>query len=1028
MSIRLFSTALLAACLAKATAQTCPTLIWSDEFDGSNLNADNWTPQIGDGCDISVDLCGWGNNEAQFYRSQNIAVADGSLKINALRQTFGEKEFTSARIRSFEKFDIDLTQPYVRIEARIKVPLGQGLWGAFWMMPSPEVLWPKGGEIDVMEFIGREPNSAYGVIHYGNLFRDKSELGGPLKMPTSPSENFHIYTIEKTPNRIAWLVDGFEYQSYTNSDIQPKYSWPFEQTYHLILNLAVGGNWPGYPDRDQAVDVIMEVDYVRVYDMSGGSIGSITGESLVQINGADGLYCIDDSDVLFTDIAWTVPTGSSFTPSLDDGNCIIVAFGSVSGYIQAVGQTADCGPLSYSMPVEVQPLYQKEFAVVPIEEGSTTIGASTGSQSFLLIDGIPTLQYDRLASDLYDNIIIGTSDVSDASLYVSEQKKFYMDISSPTAATCTRVIIQFEDTTTALPDNYPIGRHSRYVGYLDDSESFQRVEFAYYDRPDTSVADNAVSQLAVLIDPFLFRGDRYLIRNFDSSSAGCSSNCEPLSTNACRTYAKSEQGMCTDGENNDREGYNGDDQIDCEDADCYGLDPACPLREGRATEVPTMLSPTLAPTVMPTGNASDPPSIVPSSETAFPTATGTVRVTSRSSDIPSSKPNIMPITSGPTSSAAPSYSNDEAECDAQPRCAALDLAGVCCPTIDAVYLDCCDNRPINPNSEAGFCNDGIDNDNDGLFDCEDPDCANDEMCRADCVAIGTCAGLSGQCCPTIDSIFLDCCDAAVLSAGYSVDFSLIDPATIEEQAAYWLSTSPYTVPGVAPDGSTPVVDYARDEATLYDMIYYQTGSIEKASEYVIGRRKIYMDVWTDAPECTQIILQFDSLPTAVADNYPTGRHSRYVAFTTRRNEWERIALDFWDRPDGDLDDTVINTIALFFDPGTLTSHQFYFRNMDSTLSGCRENCEVAAIDDYCLALSSGESGFCGDSLDQDGDGLIDCVDPDCTLDEACSAQLSISYSALQDNSFRTAASSSSAQVILNGGLIVSFLAILHTIA
>jgi beta-glucanase (GH16 family) len=147
MSIRLFSTALLAACLAKATAQTCPTLIWSDEFDGSNLNADNWTPQIGDGCDISVDLCGWGNNEAQFYRSQNIAVADGSLKINALRQTFGEKEFTSARIRSFEKFDIDLTQPYVRIEARIKVPLGQGLWGAFWMMPSPEVLWPKGGEI-----------------------------------------------------------------------------------------------------------------------------------------------------------------------------------------------------------------------------------------------------------------------------------------------------------------------------------------------------------------------------------------------------------------------------------------------------------------------------------------------------------------------------------------------------------------------------------------------------------------------------------------------------------------------------------------------------------------------------------------------------------------------------------------------------------------------------------------------------------------------------------------------------------------
>jgi len=145
--------------LLSVSADNCPVLSWSDEFNGNQLDESAWTPQIGDGCDRGIDLCGWGNNEEQWYRGENAIVSDGTLKIMAKRETFGSppKQFTSSRIRTFQKVEIDLTKDTL-IEGRIKVPSGgQGLWPAFWMMPTPEVEWPSGGEIDIMEFIGREP-------------------------------------------------------------------------------------------------------------------------------------------------------------------------------------------------------------------------------------------------------------------------------------------------------------------------------------------------------------------------------------------------------------------------------------------------------------------------------------------------------------------------------------------------------------------------------------------------------------------------------------------------------------------------------------------------------------------------------------------------------------------------------------------------------------------------------------------------------------------------------------------------------
>jgi beta-glucanase (GH16 family) len=194
-------------------------MLWNDEFSGTALDTSVWSFQIGDGCDIGADLCGWGNAELQWYRAENAVVSDGTLKIIAKEEDFNNYKFTSARIRTLNNLDIDMTQAHLRIEARIKVPDGgDGLWPAFWMLPSDisALEWPTGGEIDIMEFIGREPSHTHGYLHYGNAFDDRVVKGGHLYNPTPPSEVFHEYAIEKKPGEISFYFDGYKYQTFTD--------------------------------------------------------------------------------------------------------------------------------------------------------------------------------------------------------------------------------------------------------------------------------------------------------------------------------------------------------------------------------------------------------------------------------------------------------------------------------------------------------------------------------------------------------------------------------------------------------------------------------------------------------------------------------------------------------------------------------------------------------------------------------------------------------------------------------------------
>lgn len=225
------------------------TLIWSDEFDGTTLDETKWQNDIGG--------WGWGNNELQYYTDgDNLTVSGGSLIIEARDQQFGSNSHTSGKIITKGLFEVE----YGKIEARIKVPLGQGIWPAFWMLGSniDQVSWPYCGEIDVMEHVNNEM-AIHGTAHWhnnGHTYNGNSAVANPT--------NFQVYSIEWNEDEIRWFLNGNQYH-YLSIANNTQSTAEFHLPFYLILNLAVGGNWPGYPDATTSFPTQLEVDYVRVY-------------------------------------------------------------------------------------------------------------------------------------------------------------------------------------------------------------------------------------------------------------------------------------------------------------------------------------------------------------------------------------------------------------------------------------------------------------------------------------------------------------------------------------------------------------------------------------------------------------------------------------------------------------------------------------------------------------------------------------------------------------------------------------------
>jgi beta-glucanase (GH16 family) len=268
----LIAGALLLSCGGGTTLQPPPTsgftLVWSDEFngaDGTSPDPSKWNYDTGGN--------GWGNNELECYTNltQNAQMKGGNLVITAMRQPAyacsdgTTRDYTSARLKTEGLFN----QAYGRFEARIKIPKGQGMWPAFWMLGNnnSSVSWPQCGEIDIMENIGREPVVVHGSLHGPSTVSQTSDATSSFSLPGGQNfaDDFHLYAVEWQPGTVSFFVDSNLYATFAQSQWPAGGTWVFDHPFFIILNVAVGGTWPGSPDNSTVFPQQMLVDYVRVY-------------------------------------------------------------------------------------------------------------------------------------------------------------------------------------------------------------------------------------------------------------------------------------------------------------------------------------------------------------------------------------------------------------------------------------------------------------------------------------------------------------------------------------------------------------------------------------------------------------------------------------------------------------------------------------------------------------------------------------------------------------------------------------------
>lgn len=229
-------------------------LILEDHFDGNQLNMSIWNYELGDGC---PDLCGWGNNERQFYTQENVALKNGNLVLTA---AFDGEQYTSGKISTKNKIEFQ----YGTIEVRAKLAIGEGVWPAIWMLGSniAEVGWPKSGEIDIMEYVGKNPHEIHSTLHTYDSYGESKNT--KITTITSIEDGFHLYKAHWTKDFIKFYID--DVLTYTFSpELKDENTWPFDQPFYLILNLAVGGNFGGPEVDNKIFPQEFVIDYVKVY-------------------------------------------------------------------------------------------------------------------------------------------------------------------------------------------------------------------------------------------------------------------------------------------------------------------------------------------------------------------------------------------------------------------------------------------------------------------------------------------------------------------------------------------------------------------------------------------------------------------------------------------------------------------------------------------------------------------------------------------------------------------------------------------
>ncbi|WP_405206155.1 family 16 glycosylhydrolase [Aquimarina sp. LLG6339-5] len=853
-------------------------------------------------------LCGWGNAEEQWYQPENTTVQNGNLVITTRNEAAGGKQFTSSKLITAGKFN----SRYGRYEASIKLPSAGGIWPAFWMLPE-NGSWPFTGEIDIMESQHKNPESIGGTVHYSNggWQYNGREFNAGLDL----SAGFHEYAVEWEPNEIRWYVDDQLYHTVTpGNTVDP---WPFsEGDWYLILNVAVGGPGTPYtgniPPTPADYPTQMEVDYVRVY--SGTFNTQLIGDNSVYEGETDKPYTV--TQTAGASYSWTVPTGATIT-SGQGTNTILVDWGTTEGDVKVVVNVPECGTNEFKMSVSVNPIKTLEYVFEDFEANRNLTYTSTTDGA--LSESVPNPElsngnnssvvgrYIRATGAQYDGLYMTASNIGNALEYTSGEKSIWLDVYSD-APIGTEFILQIENSSLSAGD-WPAGRHSRYSAKTISQNQWETLEFELLDRPDASVGALDVDQFVLLIDPDSFTGHTVYIDNMRKMDAPDPTLLEEIII----------------------ANYDGINQL----------------------------------------------------ELFFENGEYTANVTNPNPNDVNNSPNVAQYERGAFELYDVVSFNTDAIKDSSPFIEGDNI----------FFMDVFTSAPVGTEISLSLENSiGSDNDFPTGRNSQYTGVVKEQNQWHTIAFSYTTAPDAGTSNLSVDEVSILFDPNSNVSETYYFDnfrYGITEyPPTYEfsemihnyngvNNISLNNTTTGIYVENVGNPGGNEVNNssqagsYIRDNAELYDVLFFDTNFIADASAYVSEDKRFAMDVYTSAPIGTIISWQLEASSLSNPSNYPTGRHSVYQAVVKEQNSWHTLEFILTGTPDLVVSDTQIDTIVFLFDPNSSSGDTFYIDNLRSLTK--EEVIQTPVLSSIIISpnnieINQGETiQFNAQGLDQNGD-------------------------------------------------------------
>ena len=491
-------------------------LRWSDEFNGNSLDTNFWSYQIGNGC---PNLCGWGNNELQFYKQENVRVQNGILNIAAKKETVGSNTYTSARIRTLNKVDFASG----KIEVRARVPVGRGYWPAVWFLPSENHygIWPLSGEIDLLEGKGQEPQTTHGTIHYGAYVPNNRYTGNTYTLSSgSFASDFHVYTLQWNENAIEWYVDDILYSTKTRVNTNP-FWWPFDRNFHIIMNLAVGGNFLGYPDASTPDTASFQVDYIRVYQ----------NLSQIFVSGPDAILRKDTNQIFYTQelpgasYLWEVPAGAIIRNGANLARAKVdwgLRSDSIFVTITHQGKSKKIAKWVRALPDTCEGVIdnlENRRSIYWVGSTGTFAGGITNPAKDSINSSNSVNRYYRNSAVSYDAMVLKAMSIKNATEFEGGNLLLKMKLYT-TAPVGTEININFENRARAGQD-YPIGRRCVLQAKTTRTRAWEELTFKLILRPDPNTLDGSIDQLVILLAPNTSTNDVYFFDDFSLEERPC---------------------------------------------------------------------------------------------------------------------------------------------------------------------------------------------------------------------------------------------------------------------------------------------------------------------------------------------------------------------------------------------------------------------------------------------------------------------------------------------------------------------------